>query len=238
MSSIPYESQTQDWNTPEPAELATPGRPRRRFFNRKSAALAAAITCAAGFYAGVGVEKSQLASAATTTTASAPPAGATLQGSTAPGSGARAGFPGAARGGANASIGTVSSVNGKTVYLTDTTGNTVKVTLSSATKITKSESVSKASVRPGDHAQRTGSTAKPARSEHSIQFQISYSRALAFARSNSSLVSTPRSRSSASLLTSSAGPPEAAPRVNWRNASYRSWSCAWCSCIVWPRTIR
>jgi hypothetical protein len=147
MSSIPYESQTQDWNTPEQAELAGPGRPRRRFFNRKSAALAAAITCAAGFYAGVGVEKSQLAGAAT---ASAAPAGATSQGSTATGSGARAGFPGAARGGANASIGTVSSVNGKTVYLTDTTGNTVKVTLSSATKITKSESVSKASLRPGD----------------------------------------------------------------------------------------
>jgi len=149
MSTIPYETQTQDWN-PEQEQVATPGRPRRRFFNRKSAALAAAITCAAGFYAGVGVEKSQLASAATTTTASAAQAGATSQGSTGTGAGARAGFPGAARGGANASIGTVSSVNGKTIYLTDTTGNTVKVTLSSATKITKSESVSKASVRPGD----------------------------------------------------------------------------------------
>jgi hypothetical protein len=144
MSSIPYESQTQDWNTPDQEQLATPGRSRWRWFNRKSAALAAAITCAAGFYAGVSVEKGQLASAATTPTASASTSGA------APGSGARAGFPGAARGGGNASIGTVSSVNGKTIYLTDTAGNTVKVTLSSATKITKSQTVSRASIRPGD----------------------------------------------------------------------------------------
>lgn len=144
MSSIPYQGQTQDWNTTDQEHLATPGRPRRRWFNRKSAALAAAITCAAGFYAGVSVEKGQLASPATTTTAAASTSGAGTA------SGARAGFLGGARGGGNASIGTVSSVNGKTIYLTDTAGNTVKVTLSSATKVTKSESVSRASIRPGD----------------------------------------------------------------------------------------
>lgn len=138
MSAIPYDSQPQDWDTPEQEGLATPGRPRRRFFNRKSAALAAAITCAAGFYAGIRVEKTQLGSAATIPTAS--------QAATGAGSGARPGF----LGGGNASIGTVSSVNGNTIYLSDTSGNTVKVTLSSATKVTKSQSVSKSSVRPGD----------------------------------------------------------------------------------------
>jgi hypothetical protein len=66
------------------------------------------------------------------------------------GRGSTAGFAGALRGGGNASIGTVASVNGKTIYLTDSSGNTVKVTLSSATKLTKSQGVSKASVRPGD----------------------------------------------------------------------------------------
>ena len=125
-------------------------RPRRRqFFNRKSAALAAAITCAAGFYAGISVEKGQLAS---TASAAASPRTAT-GGPAAAGAGGfagRFGAGGAAGAGGNASIGTVSSVHGKTIYLTDTTGNTVKVTLSSATKITKSQSVSKASVRPGD----------------------------------------------------------------------------------------
>jgi Domain of unknown function (DUF5666) len=144
MSSIPYQRQTQDWNTPDQEQLATPGRPRRRWFNRKSAALAAAITCAAGFYAGISIEKGQLATAATPTTAAASTSGARTA------SGARPGFLGGARGGGNASIGTVSSINGKTIYLTDTAGNTVKVTLSSATKITKSESVSRASIRPGD----------------------------------------------------------------------------------------
>ncbi|MGI8714810.1 MAG: hypothetical protein ACR2NR_16835, partial [Solirubrobacteraceae bacterium] len=37
-------------------------RPRRRLLNRRSAALAAVVTCAGGFYAGVRVEKGQLAS--------------------------------------------------------------------------------------------------------------------------------------------------------------------------------
>jgi len=74
MSAIPYDSQRQDPEAPELGSFATPGRRRRRLFNRKSAALAAAITCAAGFYAGVRVEKSQLggmATAATTAMAAA-----------------------------------------------------------------------------------------------------------------------------------------------------------------------
>jgi hypothetical protein len=152
MSTIPYQDQTQDWN-PEQDQPATPGRPRRRWFNRRSAALAAAITCAAGFYAGVRVEKSQVSSPSAASTAS--PASATARSGTAgagAGAGARAGFPGAAGAGAgsNASFGTVSSVDGNTIYLTDSSGNTVKVTLSSATKISKSETVAKAAVRPGD----------------------------------------------------------------------------------------
>jgi hypothetical protein len=57
---------------------------------------------------------------------------------------------GAGGAGANASFGTVSSVDGSTIYLTDPTGNTVKVTLSSSTKLTKSLSVSKHSLHPGD----------------------------------------------------------------------------------------
>lgn len=144
MSAIPYDSPAQDWDATGQETVAMPGpRRRRRWWGRKSAALAAAITCAAGFYAGVRVEKSQLSSsAATTTAASAAP--------TAVGAGPRAGFLAGARGGGNASIGTVSSVNGNTLYLTDSSGNTIKVTLSSATKITKSVGVAKASVRPGE----------------------------------------------------------------------------------------
>lgn len=156
MSAIPYEDHEQDWEQPEQEPAMTPARPRRRFFNRKSAALAALLTCAAGFYAGISVEKGQLASTAAAATTSAP---GTAAGTTATGAGAGGGFAGrfggAGAGGAggaggNASLGTISSVNGSTIYLTDTTGNTVKVTLSPSTKLTKSLGVSKGALHPGD----------------------------------------------------------------------------------------
>jgi hypothetical protein len=41
-------------------------------------------------------------------------------------------------------------VNGKTIYVTETSGDTVKVKLSGQTTITKSESVSSSKVFPGD----------------------------------------------------------------------------------------
>ena len=59
-------------------------------------------------------------------------------------------------GGSNASFGTVASVNGRTVYLTETSGNTVKVKLSASTKISKSQSAGRSSVRPGDTVVVTG----------------------------------------------------------------------------------
>ena len=150
MSAIPYDIPQHDFATPEQESFELPGRPRRRFFNRKSAALAAVIACAAGLYAGVRVEKGQLSSTVTAGTPSAAATPASAGGGAGTGAGPRAGFGFAGRGGANASFGTVASVNGNTIYLTDSSGNTVKVTLSSATKIAKSESVSTSSVRPGD----------------------------------------------------------------------------------------
>jgi hypothetical protein len=152
MSAVPYERHDEDWETTEQEQFASPGRPRRRFFNRRSAALAAVITCAAGFYAGVRVEKSQLSTASATASATGAQAGgSTATRSSVPGGFAGGGqFGGGAGGGGNASLGTISSVSGNTLYLTDTTGNTVKVTLSSATKLTKSLGVSKSSLRPGD----------------------------------------------------------------------------------------
>jgi hypothetical protein len=159
MSAVPYDTQEQDWDNTQQEAFGTPGRPRRRFLNRKSAALAAVITCAAGFYAGIRVEKGQLgsnASAATTSAAGGAAigarTGASAGASTATGAGGGSGFPGAGRFGAggNATLGTISSVNGNTIYLTDSTGNTVKVTLSPTTKLTKSLGVSKSSLHPGD----------------------------------------------------------------------------------------
>jgi hypothetical protein len=51
---------------------------------------------------------------------------------------------------AGGSAGTVSTVNGSTIYLSEASGNTVKVTLSSATKVSKSQNTSRHAVRPGD----------------------------------------------------------------------------------------
>jgi hypothetical protein len=170
-----------------------PRRPRRQYFNRRTAALAALITCAIGFYAGVRIEKGQLASSTTlgtagtsgtgaarararagglaalfggagalgATGASGATGGAGASGATggagATGASGASGASGAGRsaggagaGGGGASFGTVASVNGSTIDVTDTSGNTVKVQLSSATKISKTESVKRSAVRPGD----------------------------------------------------------------------------------------
>ena len=59
-------------------------------------------------------------------------------------------------GGANASFGTVASVNGRTILVTDTSGNTVKVKVASSTKVTKNQSVSRHAIRPGDTIVVTG----------------------------------------------------------------------------------
>jgi hypothetical protein len=158
MSAVPYERHDEDWNTAEQETSMSPGRPRRRFFNRRSAALATVITCAAGFYAGIRVEKSQLSTTAAAATPSATGAAGARTGAATGAAGGAGGFAGrfggggaaGGGGGGNASLGTISSVNGNTVYLTDTTGNTVKVTLSGTTKLTKSLGVAKSALHPGD----------------------------------------------------------------------------------------
>jgi Domain of unknown function (DUF5666) len=74
-------------------------------------------------------------------------------GSAAGGAGSAAGAGGfAARfdGGGNASFGTVASVDGKTLTLTEASGDTVKVKLTSATKITKTEAAKRSQIHPGD----------------------------------------------------------------------------------------
>jgi len=145
-SAIQYEDDREEqWEDTDDETPALPGRPRRQLFNRYTAALLAVITCAIGFYVGIRVEKGQVSSSSGTARGFTLPAA--LAGSSTRGTSS---FRGGAFGGANASIGTISSVNGNTIYITDATGNTVKVTLSSATKITKSLGVSKHSLRPGD----------------------------------------------------------------------------------------
>ncbi|HEY5189199.1 MAG TPA: hypothetical protein VII87_09210 [Solirubrobacteraceae bacterium] len=162
MNTAAYEQRDDAWGSPED-DAPLPRRPRRQLLNRRSAALLAVVTAAAGFYAGVRIEKGQVSGSSATASSggSALTAGlrARLAGATAgsaTGSGASGGFPGAAlaggagAAGSGASFGTITTVNGPTLYVSTASGNTIKVTLSGATKITKSVGVKRASLRPGD----------------------------------------------------------------------------------------
>ncbi|HEY3726140.1 MAG TPA: DUF5666 domain-containing protein [Solirubrobacteraceae bacterium] len=183
MDAVTYDRHEPDWDRyadEAPDEDRMPGRPRRQYFNRWSAALVALITCAIGFYAGVRVEKGQVSSSSSAvssaaagfaararalaggTTAAGPGAGASegaartgasgagASGAGASGAGASAAGAFGGRGGSGASFGTVSSVKGGSIYVTTPSGNTVKVKLSSSTKISKNLSVGRKSIRPGD----------------------------------------------------------------------------------------
>jgi hypothetical protein len=150
-----------------------PRRPRRRYLTKSSLVLTAAVTSAVGFYAGVRVEKGQVSSSGAGSTpggsfsalaarlrsggATGAVAGTGATGAGGAGRGASAGGPpagllggGAASGGAGASAGTVASVSGSTLYVTDASGNTIKVRLSSSTNVTKSLGVGRSALRPGD----------------------------------------------------------------------------------------
>jgi hypothetical protein len=173
MSTIPYEAPDETWENYETEEpLGLPRRRRRQLLTPISALLLAVIVGAACFYAGVRVEKGQMSSSPTNPL-SALASAASRGGAT--GAGARSGRLGGAasllsRGGAGSflsgafgggTFGTVASVNGRNVFVTETgTGNTVRVKLSSATTITKSENVGKSSIRPGDSVIVSGVKAK------------------------------------------------------------------------------
>lgn len=156
MDTIAIGDRQRGWDA-QPGEpgagLGLSGRPRRRFLNRYSAALLALLAAAAGFYAGVRVEKSQSGTSTSGLSALASrfsaPSGASGTGARgASGAQAAGGF--ASRFGGAATVGTVASVNGKTLYVTESSGDVVRVQLSSTSTITKSESVSAAAVHPGD----------------------------------------------------------------------------------------
>ena len=157
MKTAPYGAPEHDNGTSRRRRRSPFPRARAATYGPVTALLLALLVGAIGFYVGIRVEKSQLPSTAST-------------GSTGPGRAGRG--PGRARdrqrapepavaawrvpsapaggGGGNSSFGTISAVNGNTLFLTDASGNTVKVAVSSATTITKSLGVSARSVHPGD----------------------------------------------------------------------------------------
>jgi hypothetical protein len=144
----------EDWY-PELEQL--PERPRRKLLTPSIVLLALVLFAACGFIGGVLVQKGQGSTgggAGASTFASRFGAGASgaSGASGAAGTGGFASrFSGLFGGGAGGGTsGTVSSISGNTLYVTETSGNTVAVVTTPESKIKKSESVSAGAIHPGD----------------------------------------------------------------------------------------
>ena len=114
-----------------------PRRPRRKLVTPLTASLTAVLLTALGFLGGVQVQKSA---------ADPAPTGAAAAGFTR----ARGFTPQGAAGASGATVGTVANVDGHTLYVKDSSGNTIRVKTNRNSKVTRT-AVSKATeVHPGD----------------------------------------------------------------------------------------
>jgi hypothetical protein len=123
------------------AELEALAIRRRRKLPRVTLALCVAIVGAGAFIGGAEAQK-HLGSTSSTGTA---------------GSGAASGFAsrfrgatGGTFGGGGATIGSVTAIKGSTLYVTDTSGNVVKVSTSAASQVSKTTTGTVKDIKPGD----------------------------------------------------------------------------------------
>jgi len=154
-----YEPFAEDDQWPDEPEL--PPRPRRRLFgaggNPIALALLAVLLIACGFIGGVLVEKGETSSSTSTGAVSGLASRfAALRGSTSS-AGARSGA-GSAASGTRPTIGTVAYLAGDTLYVTNAEGNTVKVTTSAGTSVTKTVKTSVKGIHPGEAVTITGAS--------------------------------------------------------------------------------
>jgi hypothetical protein len=161
----PIEEEQDGW-AEEPEEL--PARPRRRLVTPIPLALLGVLLIAGGFIAGVQVQKGESSSSASTgagATAGLASRFAALRGGTsstgssakAP-SGAAGGFPGTGAGATRPTSGTVAYLDGSTLYVTSSEGNTVKVKTSPSTGVTKTVKTKVKGIYPGETVTVTGAT--------------------------------------------------------------------------------
>jgi YVTN family beta-propeller protein len=157
----------QDEWLEEPEELL-PRRPRRRLIgaggNSLALALVGVLLAACGFIGGVLIEKGETSSSSTTGSAAAGLAsrfralrGATGAGTSASTTGAGAASS-AAGGFTRPTAGTVAYLAGKTLYVTNSEGNTIKVITTAGTSVTKTVKSSVKSIHPGETVTVTGET--------------------------------------------------------------------------------
>jgi hypothetical protein len=150
-----------------------PGRPRRRLLTTLTVPLLGLLLAAGGFLVGIEVEKSHGSGSASSGLPSAARSFASRFGGATGGSSGRtgarsggfpgggAGFPAGGFGGAGGGTsGTISSISGDKLVLKTTSGNSVTVSLTSATTLKKDLRVRRNSIRPGDTVTVQGITSK------------------------------------------------------------------------------
>jgi hypothetical protein len=147
MNTFAYDGPNDASADHDAAQQQLPGRPRRRLLTKGSATLLCLLLGGVGFLVGIDVERGQKS----TSSSAAAPSSAGAPGRSAAPRGAAGGT-----GSAGGTAGTVSSVSGTKVDLKSASGDTVKVRLSSATKLSKNLTVSRGSLRPGDTIVVTG----------------------------------------------------------------------------------
>ena len=142
-----------------------PPRPRRRLLTPVPLALLGVLLLACGFIGGVLVEKgeggSSTGGASGSSLASrfaALRGGSSAIGKTGAAGAAAGGFAGLGAGGSRPVSGSVSYVDGHTLYITNSEGNTVKVLTSAGTTVTKSVSSTVPSIHPGETVSVRGSS--------------------------------------------------------------------------------
>ena len=127
--------------------MSRPAHTGRRWLTPTSAALLALALGFAGFYAGVREEKAHATGTGSTSSTSRTAAERSRSSRTSGGTGAAPALGAAASG---ITAGTVTRVDGDTVYVKEASGATVQVKLVASTAIKKAQNVSSHTVRPGD----------------------------------------------------------------------------------------
>jgi hypothetical protein len=130
-----------------------PVRPVRRRLGPITLLLAAFLVAGAAFTGGVIVEKGSVGTAGASTTSRQAPATAATAGRAA--FGAAAGTAGA---GGGATSGTVKLIDGSNIYITDSTGTTVKIATTPQSQISITAPGAVTAIKPGDTVTVTGST--------------------------------------------------------------------------------
>jgi len=148
-------------------EEELPRRPRRRLLAPVPLALLTVLLIACGFIGGVLVEKGQTSSSSSSSAAGLASRFAALRsGASGAGASSTAGsgasgspFSGGGFGGAGgATSGQVAYIVGSTLYVTTAEGNTVKVSTSAGSSVTKTVKSSVGDIHPGETVVVTGST--------------------------------------------------------------------------------